>query len=466
MANARQIDFLLAGIIGNSNSASYNGVPLAGGKVYFYEPGTTTLKTIWTDNAKTTASVNPVILTTEGTAEIYADGLYDVKIDDAADVTVNTIDNIFYTVSTGTVMTMTNVAANYTVTATNQVLVVDSTSGNITITLQTAVGLSGEQIVIKKSVAANTITVDGLSAETIDGLTTKDLNRQYEFIRITSDGTNWRITATGVQYFPNGTAALPSIYFENSPTTGIFRAGTDVFGITTAGIEAVRFDASQNATFANGIISGANVLIPSGSVLQINTTTVLSATTLGAGVLNSSLTSLGTIALLSVASGGFTSANHDHSAINQGGAAAAGNLGGTTLAANVTASSLTSLGTLTALTVTGVITANGGIQTDGANTLKTKVIDIGDWNMDTTATVSVAHGLTWTSIRKISVIIRDDVPDYYYDFPSYFDGTTWEYVRADSTNIILQRSTSGVFDSVVYDSTSYNRGWIIITYIA
>lgn len=244
MANALQVSFLIAGKIGNSNSANYDGLPLAGGKVYFYDVGTTDLATVYTVADKTTASVNPVILSTEGTAEVFFDGSCDIKIDDADDVTIETLNDQFFTVSTGTTMTVTSISANHTSTTTNTVLVANSTSGNITVTLQTAASITGEQIVIKKTVAANTVTIDGLSSETIDGLTTRVLHRQHEFIRIMSDGTNWRIIATGVNYLPDGTAALPALYSENNTTTGFF-FGTDITGVTTAGVEAFRVDASQ-----------------------------------------------------------------------------------------------------------------------------------------------------------------------------------------------------------------------------
>lgn len=59
------------------------GITLAGGKVYFYIPGTTTLKTIYTTRAKTTPAANPCTLDANGQARIYGDGLYDVQVTDS-----------------------------------------------------------------------------------------------------------------------------------------------------------------------------------------------------------------------------------------------------------------------------------------------------------------------------------------------------------------------------------------------
>lgn len=52
------------------------GDPLAGGQVYFYIPGTSTLKTTWADSAATVPNTNPVILDAAGRATIWGDGAY------------------------------------------------------------------------------------------------------------------------------------------------------------------------------------------------------------------------------------------------------------------------------------------------------------------------------------------------------------------------------------------------------
>ncbi len=50
-----------------------NGVPLASGSVYFYEPGTTTPKNTWADQDLTTLNTNPVVLDSAGRATIWGD---------------------------------------------------------------------------------------------------------------------------------------------------------------------------------------------------------------------------------------------------------------------------------------------------------------------------------------------------------------------------------------------------------
>lgn len=71
------------------------GAVLAGGKVYFYAPGTTDAKDIYDDTDKATTLSNPVVLDSSGRVPfpVYAEGIYDVVVKTSADVTVDTIAN-------------------------------------------------------------------------------------------------------------------------------------------------------------------------------------------------------------------------------------------------------------------------------------------------------------------------------------------------------------------------------------
>jgi len=103
--------------------------------------------------------------------------------------------------------------------------------------------------------------------------------------------------------------------------------------------------------------------------------------------------------------------------------------------------------------------------------VKTKILEIGDWNMDTGTNVTIAHGLgvIRKNIRSVDVIIRDDLDNLYNKLEALTTSTAGTIQQGgvsliDSTNITLRRITGGLFDSTVYDSTSFNRGWIYITY--
>jgi len=73
-----------------------NGDPVSGGKAYFYEPGTSTPKDVYQDEALTTPHANPVILSTLGAAEIWMDGLYKMNLLTSDDVQVPgyPVDNV------------------------------------------------------------------------------------------------------------------------------------------------------------------------------------------------------------------------------------------------------------------------------------------------------------------------------------------------------------------------------------
>jgi hypothetical protein len=72
------------------------GNPLAGGKLYTYEAGTTTPLATYTDQTGNTANTNPVILDSEGRANIWlvTTDLYYWELDNSNNVQIWTADNI------------------------------------------------------------------------------------------------------------------------------------------------------------------------------------------------------------------------------------------------------------------------------------------------------------------------------------------------------------------------------------
>lgn len=72
-----------------------NGNPLAGGKVYFYEAGTTTPQDTYTSSTGATPNANPVVLDSAGRASIWIKGeSYKIVVKNSADVTQWTEDNV------------------------------------------------------------------------------------------------------------------------------------------------------------------------------------------------------------------------------------------------------------------------------------------------------------------------------------------------------------------------------------
>jgi hypothetical protein len=84
--------------------------------------------------------------------------------------------------------------ADYTATNNDDVILCNATSAAITITLYTAVGNEGQQLVIKKTDSSvNEVTIDADGTETIDGELTVCIDIQYDSLTLISDNTNWSI---------------------------------------------------------------------------------------------------------------------------------------------------------------------------------------------------------------------------------------------------------------------------------
>ncbi len=96
--------------------------------------------------------------------------------------------------------------------------------------------------------------------------------------------------------------------------------------------------------------------------------------------------------------------------------------------------------------------------------LKVKIVNIGVWDMDTNGSVSVAHGLDATKIRRVTAVIINDDATLYSQFSSY-TGTTVNQTAWDSTNIILTRFSPTGYDATTYNDGTMNRGYIVIEYI-
>jgi len=87
------------------------------------------------------------------------------------------------------------VTQNYTVLATDHMIFVNASGGNVTITLPTASGIIGRQYIIKRvDSSVNSVTIDPNASETIEGSSSKSLTDQCSVV-IVSDNSNWWITS-------------------------------------------------------------------------------------------------------------------------------------------------------------------------------------------------------------------------------------------------------------------------------
>ena len=120
--------------------------------------------------------------------------------------------------------------------------------------------------------------------------------------------------------------------------------------------------------------------------------------------------------------------------------------------------------------IDNVLLKDNGIQTDSGGTdelLRTKVIEIGDWDMNADGSTTVTHGLTLANIRLVTAFIRRDDNLSYFSFINYdAAGVANSNIQTLATFVQLTRAASGQFDNTNFDSTSFNRGWVTILYAA
>tara|TARA_Y100000592_G_scaffold100649_1_gene181723 strand:+ start:2932 stop:3438 length:507 start_codon:yes stop_codon:yes gene_type:complete len=103
--------------------------------------------------------------------------------------------------------------------------------------------------------------------------------------------------------------------------------------------------------------------------------------------------------------------------------------------------------------------------------LRRKTVEIGDWDMESSQTATVAHGLTnnlWKNVRNIEVVVRNDDDDTYYtdstDTSANADDGV-EIEKIDATNVTLKcAAATSTFANSSFNQTSYNRGWVTIWY--
>jgi hypothetical protein len=139
-----------------------------------------------------------VLLNSTSARIAYLDAFVDVLADEVilvangVSIARATPDNVFQT-DKGRRKFVDNISAATTLTTESHI--VNCTANTFTIDLPTAVGISGQEYIIKNS-GAGTITIDPDGAETIDGGTTGTLS-PGDAVTIVSTGANWIITSRG-----------------------------------------------------------------------------------------------------------------------------------------------------------------------------------------------------------------------------------------------------------------------------
>lgn len=106
--------------------------------------------------------------------------------------------------------------ANYTLTANDEAVKFNTSSGNLTAFLPTAVGIKGKWYSVIKVSASNTLTIEPDGSETINGSLNYAITANNSVITFQSDGANWFITSIGVQGAGNGDVVGPGSSTDNA----------------------------------------------------------------------------------------------------------------------------------------------------------------------------------------------------------------------------------------------------------
>ncbi len=162
---------------------------------------------------------------------------------------------------------ITMIATDTTLGSNDHIVFVESSSGTVTVTLPSAVGLLGREYYIQKSDASsNFVNIVPQAGQLLGTTDNKNLNRNGEYFSVISDGTNWNIlNEKGLSYALSASGSTAVDVSGASSTVYTWLPGTG--SATTATFTDLGFgslitfggDANNNAAGyyqVNQIISG------------------------------------------------------------------------------------------------------------------------------------------------------------------------------------------------------------------
>ena len=274
-----------------------NGFPLAGGKVYFYIPNTSTFKNTWQDAGEINLNTNPVILDGAGSALIYGIGQY-------RQVVYDSLGNLIWDGITANVVTVAaSAGAN----------IVDIFSGTGS---QTAFTLSGTP-----STKNNTqVYINGVYQDkanySVSGTT-------LTFTSAPATGTNNIEVVTSVSNVNGAWGSIEGTLSNQTDLQSALNAKQNSLGFTPAddsavvhntGTETIAGAKTFSSTIA-GNISGNAATVTTNANLTGIVTSSGNATTIAAGVISNAMLANGSVANLSGTNTGDNAVNSLYSGL-------------------------------------------------------------------------------------------------------------------------------------------------------
>jgi microcystin-dependent protein len=167
-----------------------NGNPLAGGKLYTYEAGTSTPKATYTTAAGNIANSNPVILDADGYADVWLEtGGYKFVLTDSNDVLQREKDNITGGGSVGFASQVVSRSSSFSLGINDQ-NVVNVCTEPLTVSLLPAATAGNGFVGIVVNLSSGNVTIDPDGSETINNASTLVIGTNGN-TTLTCDGSEW-----------------------------------------------------------------------------------------------------------------------------------------------------------------------------------------------------------------------------------------------------------------------------------
>lgn len=243
-----------------------NGEPLAGGKLYTYEAGTTTPKDTFTTQDESVANANPVILDANGYADVWlGTGFYKLVLTDSSDVTLWTIDDVVGASSNAFSSQVVTVSNNTNITSVYENNTVVATASLTLSLLGAAAAGDGFYFSVRNNSSGN-VTLDPDGSELINGASTVVLAPSQSCI-VVCNGTAWYTLGLGVQADADNTFSGDNTFTGNNsfagkvslPTSGELTISSGVITVTGANhnVDTESDAASDDLDTINGSVDGS-----------------------------------------------------------------------------------------------------------------------------------------------------------------------------------------------------------------
>lgn len=100
--------------------------------------------------------------------------------------------------------------------------------------------------------------------------------------------------------------------------------------------------------------------------------------------------------------------------------------------------------------------------------LQRKVLPIGAWNMDTTTSLAINHGVSnYEQIMSVSGVLINDGKTIVVPIPLVSEVAADVLIIGSitATQITLRRIVGGQFDNASFDDPTMNRGYLVVDYL-